>query len=67
MELGCLKIQAVHVRRTGRVYLILWRQMRNGNNRFYDLHDNRAMRNDDTLKTERRKQYRTEGGTNDKK
>ena len=41
--------------------------MRNGNNRFYDLHDNRAMRNDDTLKTERRKQYRTEGGTNDKK
>jgi len=26
--------------------------MRNGNNRFYDLHDNRAMRNDDTLKTD---------------
>ena len=41
--------------------------MRNGNNRFYDLHDNRAMRNADTLKKERRKQYRTEGGTNDKK
>lgn len=32
--------------------MILWRQMRNGNNRFYDLHDNRAMRNDDTLKTD---------------
>ena len=26
--------------------------MRNGFNRFYDLHDNRAMRNDDTLKTD---------------
>ncbi len=24
--------------------------MRNGNNRFYDLHNNRAMRNDYTLK-----------------
>ena len=32
--------------------MILWRQMRNGNNRFYDLHDNRAVRNDDTLKTD---------------
>ena len=26
--------------------------MRNGFNRFYNLHDNRAMRNDDTLKTD---------------
>ena len=41
--------------------------MRNGNNRFYNLHDNRAVRNDYALKKERRKQYRTEGGTNDKK
>ena len=29
--------------------------MRNGNNRFYDLHDNRAVRNDDTLKKGRKK------------
>ena len=33
----------------------------------YNLHDNRAMSNADTLKKERLNQCRTEGGTNDKK